>query len=884
MSRARLIVRFVLLSWCCGSRARTSGCPVLCTCEQDGVYVRVDCADRGLTSPPVALSAYTTYLDLSMNNITQLPSNAFTTLHFLEELRLAGNDLTDIPKGAFDGFVNLKTLMLQNNQFQEVPREAFKSLPNLHSLRLDANHISSVSQDCFDGLSSLRHLWLDDNALTEVPVDALRPLSSLQAVTFALNKITHIPDKAFANLSNLVVLHLNNNRVLSLGKQSFDGLRSLETLDLNYNSLEEFPVAIKTLKTLKELGFHNNNIKSIPEHAFMGNPSLLTIFFYDNPIQFVGQSAFQHLPELRTLSLNGASDITQFPDLTGTHSLERLAITGARITSLPSTVCEQLPNLQMLDLSYNLIQSLPSLQGCKKIQKIDLHHNQIRELRADTFQGLPLLKSIGLAWNKLCSVDPLSFSELPALTKLDLTSNQLLSLPVVEMHMLTHLKLAGNVDLQELIPVERFPRLRVMEMPYAFQCCAFLTCEEHAIGWEKEKNSSIDVGRKDGVVSNPGDHEFEDIFPDLEDDSVSHLSVQCSPTPGPFQPCLYLFESWLIRCGVWIIAIMSLVGNAVVMVSIFLSPTFLSPVKLLVGLLALVNSLTGLCSGVMALVDALTFGRFATYGANWESSTSCKLTGFVSVFASETSVFLLTVAAVERSFSVHNGKAMLDCRASKAMAKLAVPLCFIAGLAVTSFPLLHVGEYNMSSLCLPLASSSGLGSMVVQVLVNSACYLIMTVTYTCLYCSLEKGEHDKLWDCSMIRHVAWLLFANCVLYFPVAFLSFSALLKIAAVGPDVIKSVLLVVVPLPACLNPLLYALFNPHFKEDLGLLLRHARLTLLRHQHLSLASLDSDDAEKQSCDSTAALVPFTSLNKQTTCLAQNTEPHDLATHCLCTS
>lgn len=87
-------------------------------------------------------------------------------------------------------------------------------------------------------------------------------------------------------------------------------------------------------------------------------------FFYDNPIQFVGQSAFQHLPELRTLwaklqfgsmnhhillsswlnystnfdhsksvtyffpvvfrSLNGAADIMQFPDLTGTHSLERL--------------------------------------------------------------------------------------------------------------------------------------------------------------------------------------------------------------------------------------------------------------------------------------------------------------------------------------------------------------------------------------------------------------------------------------------------------------------------------------------------------------------------------------------------------------------------------
>lgn len=220
------------------------------------------------------------------------------------------------------------------------------------------------------------------------------------------------------------------------------------------------------------------------------------------------------------------------------------------------------------------------------------------------------------------------------------------------------------------------------------------------------------------------------------------------------------------------------------------------------------------------------------------------------------------------------------------MVKLAVPLCFILGLAVTSVPLLHLGEYGISSLCLPLplGEHSGLGLMVVQVLVNSLCYLVMTITYTCLYCSLEKGEHDKLWDCSMIRHVAWLLFANCVLYFPVAFLSFSGLLKISAVGPDVVKSVLLVVVPLPACLNPLLYVLFNPHFKEDLGLLVRHTRVTLLRNQHLSLASLNSDDAEKQSCDSTQALVSFTSLNKQPTCLAQNSKPHHLAMHCVCTS
>ncbi|KAJ8783659.1 hypothetical protein J1605_008702 [Eschrichtius robustus] len=72
------------------------------------------------------------------------------------------------------------------------------------------------------------------------------------------------------------------------------------------------------------LGFHSNNIKSIPEKAFVGNPSLIT------------------------MTLNGASQITEFPDLTGTASLESL----------------------------------------------DLRHNEMCEIRANTFQQLFSLRSL----------------------------------------------------------------------------------------------------------------------------------------------------------------------------------------------------------------------------------------------------------------------------------------------------------------------------------------------------------------------------------------------------------------------------------------------------------------------------------------------------------
>uniref|UniRef100_A0A8D0VUB7 G-protein coupled receptors family 1 profile domain-containing protein n=1 Tax=Sus scrofa TaxID=9823 RepID=A0A8D0VUB7_PIG len=768
------------------------GCPAHCQCEPDGrMLLRVDCSDLGLSELPSNLSVFTSYLDLSMNNISQLPPNPLHSLRFLEELRLAGNALTYIPKGAFAGLYSLKVLMLQNNHLRQVPTEALQNLRSLQSL------------------------------------------------------------------------HLHNNRIHSLGKKCFDGLHSLETLDLNYNNLDEFPTAIRTLSNLKELGFHSNNIKSIPEKAFVGNPSLITIHFYDNPIQLVGRSAFQHLPELRTLTLNGASQITEFPDLTGTASLESLTLTGAQISSLPQTVCDQLPNLQVLDLSYNLLEDLPSFSVCQKLQKIDLRHNEICEIQADTFQQLLGLRSLNLAWNKIATIHPNAFSTLPSLRKLDLSSNRLSSFPVTGLHGLTHLKLTGNHALQSLISSENFPELKVIEMPYAYQCCVFGVCENvYKISnqWNKaDNNSADDLHKKDaGMFQVQDERDLEDFLLDFEEDLKALHSVQCTPSPGPFKLCEYLLGSWLIRIGVWTIAVLALTCNTLVTSTVFRAPLYISSIKLLIGLIAAANTLMGVSSAVLAAVDAFTFGSFARHGAWWEQGVGCQIVGFLSIFASESSVFLLTLAALERGFSV-KCSAKFEMKTPSSSLKAALVLCALLALTIAAVPLLGGSEYSASPLCLPLpfGEPSAMGYVVALVLLNSLCFLVMTIAYTKLYCSLEKGDLENILDCSMVKHIALLLFTNCILYCPVAFLSFSSLLNLTFISPEVIKFILLVIVPLPACLNPLLYILFNPHFKEDLGSLGKQTPFWT-RSKHTSLMSINSDDVEKQSCDSTQALVPFT--------------------------
>ncbi|XP_023103144.2 leucine-rich repeat-containing G-protein coupled receptor 6 isoform X2 [Felis catus] len=821
-----------------------AACPAPCHCQEDGIMLSADCSELGLSAVPGDLDPLTAYLDLSMNNLTELQPGLFHHLRFLEELRLSGNHLSHIPGQAFSGLYSLKIL------------------------RLDANLISLVPERSFEGLSSLRHLWLDDNALTEIPVRALNNLPALQAMTLALNRISHIPDYAFQNLTSLVVLHLHNNRIQHLGTHSFEGLLNLETLDLNYNELQEFPVAIRTLGRLQELGFHNNNIKAIPEKAFMGNPVLQTIHFYDNPIQFVGRSAFQYLPKLHTLSLNGATDIQEFPDLKGTTSLEILTLTRAGIRLLPLGMCQQLPRLRVLELSHNQIEELPSLHRCQKLEEIGLQHNRIWEIGADTFSQLSSLRALDLSWNAIRSIHPEAFVTLRSLVKLDLTDNQLTTLPLAGLGGLMHLKLKGNLALSQAFSKDSFPNLRILEVPYAYQCCAYGVCASFfkASGqWEaedfhldEEEPPKRPLGLLAGRAENQYDLDLDELQLEMED-TKPHPSVQCSPVPGPFKPCEHLFESWGIRLAVWAIVLLSVLCNGLVLLSVFAGgPGPLPPVKFVVGAIAGANALTGISCGLLASVDALTFGQFAQYGARWEMGLGCQATGFLAVLGSEASVLLLTLAAVQCSVSVSCVRAYGKAPSLSSVRAGALGCLMLAGLAA-ALPLVSVGEYGASPLCLPYAPPEGqpaaLGFAVALVMMNSFCFLVVAGAYIKLYCDLPRGDFEAVWDCAMVRHVAWLIFADGLLYCPVAFLSFASMLGLFPVTPEAVKSVLLVVLPLPACLNPLLYLLFNPHFRDDLW------RLWPCTGTSGPLAYTAASELEKSSCDSTQALVAFSDVD-----------------------
>uniref|UniRef100_A0A8C9RS03 Leucine-rich repeat-containing G-protein coupled receptor 4 n=1 Tax=Scleropages formosus TaxID=113540 RepID=A0A8C9RS03_SCLFO len=714
----RSLAAWLVLSGClllcarAAAQGRTAAarCAAPCRCDGDG---GADCSGRGLGAVPTGLSAFTYYLDLSMNNITELPANVFKNLTYLEELRLAGNDLMSIHPEALSGLHQLKVLMLQNNQLKMVPSAALRNLHALQSLRLDANHITEVPENSFEGLQQLRHLWLDDNNLAEVPVEPLSHLANLQALTLALNRITSVPDHAFANLSSLVVLHLHNNRIREIGKNSFSGLDNLETLDLNFNNLVTFPEAIEALPKLKELGFHSNGIAVIPERAFLRNTLLRTIHLYDNPLSTVGTTAFQNLSELHSLILRGASKMETFPSLTGTVNLESLV-------------------------------------------RMFLFRVRFR----------------------------------------DLSVNALTSVPTTGLRALHQLRLSANLDLKGTLEPRSLPKLRTISVPYAYQCCAFAGSTQEPICICRELG-----GFRKGVLT---------------------WKMSLSLLVGAFKPCEFLLGSWMIRLTVWFICLVALAANAVVLAATFCPGGALCPAALLMGLLAASNLLLGIYVGSLAVLDAVTWGAFAQFGVWWETGPSCRAMGLLAVFSSEASVLFLALATVERSIAVHlvlkKGEE-LERQQGRGWGRfcLAATLLTFLAAGTACLPLFHVGEFSSSPLCLPFSTgeSSSLDLTVALVLLNSLAYLLMAVVYTHLYCGLGKAHLMEPLQAAAVRHVAWLIFTNCLFFCPVAAFSFTPLLTGIANNPEIMKSVTLILFPLPACLNPVLYIFFNPRFRED---------------------------------------------------------------------
>ncbi|KAJ4437217.1 hypothetical protein ANN_17352 [Periplaneta americana] len=316
--------------------------------------------------------------------------------------------------------------------------------------------------------------------------------------------------------------------------------------------------------------------------------------------------------------------------------------------------------------------------------------------------------------------------------------------------------------------------------------------------------------------------------------SKNYRDVACHPAPDAFNPCEDLMGNWGLRGAVWLVAVAALVGNLAVLLVLLSSRFRMTVPKFLMCNLALADLCMGVYLLLIACMDARSIGAYFNHAIDWQIGPGCQVAGFLTVFASELSIFTLTVITSERwytiTYAIHLNKRLKLSTAGKIMAvgwlyaitMAALPLVGVSGYSKTRF-LLFIA---LLSICLPMENKDpgDLAYLVTLLSFNGLAFWVICACYGRMYCSIRGGQDAVAAlarsDMTVAKRMALLVFTDFACWAPIAFFGLTALAGYPLIDVPHTKILLVFFYPLNSCANPYLYALLTQQYRRDLFILL----------------------------------------------------------------
>lgn len=252
-----------------------SECPANCSCHGPG---SIFCINRRASTVP-RVPATTLNLYIFQNGVDALSQDDFRGLDDLELLDLSQNELTEIPDGVFGMLSKLKNLDLSSNLITHIQKDSFSGLAQLERLYLHGNRIQSIHLEAFEGLETLLELKLQENHLSSLP--SLR-------------------------FPGLLLLDLSYNSIPTLGPSDFQTphLEALKVVSLGLTSLDEELIA--SMGNLHELDLSMNQLTKVPPALKQDSlTGLIKLSLAGNPLGELRAEDFQTLTGLQELDLSG---------------------------------------------------------------------------------------------------------------------------------------------------------------------------------------------------------------------------------------------------------------------------------------------------------------------------------------------------------------------------------------------------------------------------------------------------------------------------------------------------------------------------------------------------------------------------------------------------
>nr|KAG5703064.1 hypothetical protein BaRGS_016225 [Batillaria attramentaria] len=281
----------------------------------------------------------------------------------------------------------------------------------------------------------------------------------------------------FEGLEQLEVLDLSHNLLEHLERHGFHSLSALKVLSLHNNPLRRLPEGLTcSLNSLEVLDISHLQLVTFPGHVFGcdGNSSDVSVLRWLDVgrahISNVPAGSFWYLGNLQFLNMsdNLVRSLPPHPFL-GAFSLQAIDLSRNLLSSLPEEFCEGIPQLNELLLTDNMFESveLTKLEACGNLTRLDLSSNMMAEMKGPPV-SLPLLRELNLAHNQLHALDGALIGPECGLRVLDLSHNNLHRLEdsvFDNMINLVNLSMAGNSLKEETFDLTRvFQNLTRLEV------------------------------------------------------------------------------------------------------------------------------------------------------------------------------------------------------------------------------------------------------------------------------------------------------------------------------------------------------------------------------------------------------------------------------------
>ncbi|KEI71198.1 leucine-rich repeat protein [Endozoicomonas elysicola] len=290
--------------------------------DPESGFVLVDLSNQGLTTfPPIdELSDTVTALDLSGNQITELPAGVFQRLGNLRWLKLSDNQIHCIAPGAFRGLDNIHYLSLANNSLRELPENSLEGLNKQCKLILSYNHFSPLQvQDLLERHQQTEYSGPHLHTVNQMlPSPEEAACCNQERQEYPKWYDSNLPYEqrleAWAESASASEAEVQNRKTIEEGILAFKVggkstiapqtyLRKWVELDLSDQGLTAIPPLDDLPDTLISLNLKGNKLRVIPVKAFQGLKNLKRIVLDENSIHTIHPNAFQGLEKIQSISV-----------------------------------------------------------------------------------------------------------------------------------------------------------------------------------------------------------------------------------------------------------------------------------------------------------------------------------------------------------------------------------------------------------------------------------------------------------------------------------------------------------------------------------------------------------------------------------------------------